>query len=75
MNSELSVLDVLLKISEQQIELAKQQSKTLTVLTELVEQLQKPPEVNTLAALETLLAPLVQSLNELSRKLPEPSTR
>ena len=70
--SQSQTSQALLTISAQQIDLAKSQSKTLTVLTELVEQLKKPPEVNTLAALEALLTPLVTQLAELSRKLPEP---
>ena len=55
--SQSQTSQALLTISAQQIDLAKSQSKTLTVLTELVEQLKKPPEVNTLAALEALLTP------------------
>jgi hypothetical protein len=51
--------------------MSQQQAIMSDTLRQLVKELQKPPETNTLDALEKLLKPLVQQLAELSRKLAE----
>ena len=70
--SEQQVLAVFERISAQQITLANGQTRLAGTLIELVAELRKPAETNTLNELRNLLKPLVDSLQALSRKLPEP---
>lgn len=67
MNEEQQVLAALEQISAQQVAMSK-------FLVDLVAELRKPPEINTLAELAKLLQPLERGLAELARKLPEPPT-
>jgi macrodomain Ter protein organizer (MatP/YcbG family) len=54
-------------------EMSQQQAIMSDTLRQLVKELQRPHEASdTLAQLKQLLRPLVDSLAELSRKLPEP---